>query len=996
MYSAALTASAQVFNVLHDFTANDSQPNGLTAVGNVLYGTTQTTIFSINSDGSGFQTLYSLGAFSEPLSPLVVTGNGIYGTTYLGGTNSTGAGSGSVFAALNGAILTLHSFTGGADGQSPSGGLILSGSTLYGATAAGGSFSNGTLFSIQTDGSGFTVLHAFGSTSADGQVPNGALLISGGTIFGTTQQGGIAAGTIFSIGTNGAGYTVLYSFNTQDGLIPYAGLTLLGNLLYGTTSTAGPTGWGTLFSINQDGGGFSVLGNLPPFVTTAFTTPLSEPALVTTADSLYGATIGGGSQNAGTVFSLSPNGANFDVLYAFTGKTDGRWPSAGLVSISNVLYGTASRGGTNDWGTVYSLIVPSVEFNFEPTAQTGVSISSSAGFGAGATSFTTNHPEISYQWRRNGVNIPLATNSGFLVPSAQPADCGSLTVTISDGVTAKNSDPAPLTLNLPDAFGGGTFANRFPLPNTASGFARSSNTNGDAEPAEPQILSTAPGGKPVWFSWQPPFAGIATFSTAGSGFDTTMGVYIGNTLSGLSNAPAAINDDDSGGFLTSKTSFNAVPGTEYEIVVDGRYGVSGDIVLGWNLQGTTNSLPIISVAPPPYTAVSNGATVVFTCKAASSAISWFFNGQPTQVQGSLFGINSAGQSNVGVYVAAVSNSAGVVTTQPAVLEVSVNENAVIPANAIAFNKFLDAANAPFSTQPAGRPFQPKGGGDTRGYSVSQTFSTVGNAGEPDEPNICGQIGGAPAWYIYDTPAAGSLLVSTAGSSFNTMIGVFIGPKNGSPTLNTLTNLGCAYTTNYVSDGQPQVFIPGMPSNQVTFIGVDGYQAASGQVVLKIALGNPLTIASPLSNQIVNTGSNATFAASATGSTPMSYRWQFNGAAIGGATNSSLTLTNVQMTNAGTYSVMISNLLSVVSNSATLFVLPPPPLVTNVSNTGGSIAISGSGGLTNGTYYVLSSTNITAPLGAWTIVSTNAFDSSGGFNFSLPINSKQAQFFTIRE
>ena len=95
----------------------------------------------------------------------------------------------------------LHNISGDSDGSKPHAGLILSGNTLYGTAGGGGSSDNGngTLFAINTDGSGFTNLHNFSATStnasgvytnSDGIYPNDKLVVSGNTLYGTAGQGG--------------------------------------------------------------------------------------------------------------------------------------------------------------------------------------------------------------------------------------------------------------------------------------------------------------------------------------------------------------------------------------------------------------------------------------------------------------------------------------------------------------------------------------------------------------------------------------------------------------------------------------------------------------------------------------------------------------------------------------------------------------------------------------------------------------------------------------
>jgi uncharacterized repeat protein (TIGR03803 family) len=125
--------------------------------------------------------------------------------------------------------------------------LALSGNTLYGTTFAGGNSSQGkgTVFKVDTDGSGFAVLKHF--TGSDGARPWAGLALSGNTLYGTTVDGGVAnAGTLFEVDTDGSGFVVLKHF-AGNVYWPYSGLALSGNTLYGTTY-AGP-GPGTVFKL---------------------------------------------------------------------------------------------------------------------------------------------------------------------------------------------------------------------------------------------------------------------------------------------------------------------------------------------------------------------------------------------------------------------------------------------------------------------------------------------------------------------------------------------------------------------------------------------------------------------------------------------------------------------------------------------------------------------------------------------------------------------------
>ena len=149
-------------------------------------------------------------------------------------------------------------------GQSVSTAPVVDGSTLYG-TANLGANGGGVVYSMNTDGSDYTVLHTFTTTASDGYQPLGSVVLSGSTLFGTTYFGGSAGGTsgngtIFSVNTDGSDYTSLYSFWGGAGYKPYSTLTLSGSTLYGTTYYSSD-GLGSVFSFDTANSSYTTLYN---------------------------------------------------------------------------------------------------------------------------------------------------------------------------------------------------------------------------------------------------------------------------------------------------------------------------------------------------------------------------------------------------------------------------------------------------------------------------------------------------------------------------------------------------------------------------------------------------------------------------------------------------------------------------------------------------------------------------------------------------------------
>jgi uncharacterized repeat protein (TIGR03803 family) len=264
---------------------------------------------------------------ANPYAGLILSGATLYGAANVGG----GSGQGTIFAVnTNGlGFTTLHSFSSGSGEAYSSAGLILLGGFLYGTDY--GNLGDGTVFAITTGGLGFTNHYAFttahlngnGSlTNSDGANPHANLLLWGNRLYGTAEHGGrFGNGTVFAINSDGTGFTNLHSFaagaynssglvTNTDGAKPSAGLILSGSSLYGTANAGGSSGNGTVFALNTNGASFTNLYNLtatPPYPGPQTNSDGANPSggLVLSGTTLYGMAAYGGSSGNGTVFSLS-------------------------------------------------------------------------------------------------------------------------------------------------------------------------------------------------------------------------------------------------------------------------------------------------------------------------------------------------------------------------------------------------------------------------------------------------------------------------------------------------------------------------------------------------------------------------------------------------------------------------------------------------------------------------------------------------------------------
>jgi uncharacterized repeat protein (TIGR03803 family) len=325
-------------------------------------------------------TLTVLYAFNgtdgaEPLGGVAIDRAGaVYGTTSTGGITGGSCGSagcGTVFKLTppppGQTTWTRQSFEfHGTDGANPSGGLFVDANgVIYGTTYSGGSANLGTVFKLTPLDAGQTAygLASYSFSGGDGANPEGSVFVDAtGAIFGTTSAGGAAGqGTAFKLSPPGPGQSAYtpqsYSFSGgTDGAAPLAGIFVdAAGGLYGTTSSGGNGGLGTVFK-------FTPLSTpLQGYTIAAYNfvsandgeTPFGG-VVTDSADVVYGTTFSGGVQALGTVFRLTPgqNGSGYSkATFSFGGTsgspTAGAQPSGGIVlDATGAIYGTAQQGGT--------------------------------------------------------------------------------------------------------------------------------------------------------------------------------------------------------------------------------------------------------------------------------------------------------------------------------------------------------------------------------------------------------------------------------------------------------------------------------------------------------------------------------------------------------------------------------------------------------------------------------------------------------------------------
>lgn len=552
---------------------------------------------------------------------------------------------------------------------------------------------------------------------------------------------------------------------------------------------------------------------------------------------------------------------------------------------------------------------------------------------------------LTYQWRKNGAMVAGATGPTLILENAQPADGGLYTVVVSNPVGSVESAAAALRVAIPSLAFADVFGDQGRL-RSAAGIGGADNFTATVEAGEP-LHAGKVGGRSMWITWRAPASGIATLRTTGSSFDTLLAVYTGTQVDRLVEVAS---DEDRGGFLASLVQFNAVAETDYQIVVDGFDGASGDLVLSWELEPTGQTLPVI-VEPPQRQTVVAGASVTFRVAANGEGLTyqWFKNGVALAgaVQPALT-LENVQTADVAHYVVRVANAEGrSVESLPAALELGV------ATQSLSEDKLADAVVGAAGPGVARRAWAWLAAGSGRGGSSDRSVAggraaadeaglhgpfasvTLGGAGiakqlnnvnattEPGEPLHAGQLVVGSLWEVLVPDSDGVLEVQASSAELDPVLAVYtpIGPVfEGYDRLRlegAASDISVA-TVRVTATGGKSYFVVVAGRKQPSGAG----KAERGLVGLSARLGQAPQMVQGLANVAAVKAQTVTLTVTASGIPAVGFEWYHGAQRIAGQTGPTLVLSGVQPGQSGTYRCVARNWAGEAETAMVLTVAEP--------------------------------------------------------------------------
>jgi hypothetical protein len=329
----------------------------------------------------------------------------------------------------------------------------------------------------------------------------------------------------------------------------------------------------------------------------------------------------------------------------------------------------------------------------------------------------------------------------------------------------------------------------------STGRTTATNVGATKETGEPIVAGNA-GGKSIWFSWRAPATGRWTFGTQGSSFDTLLGVYTGTAVNALRLVGS---NDNVFGTTTSAVSFNATAGTTYRIVVDGRNGASGPVLLTWGPTPAndlfTNARELTGNAGKIVDTNNSGATrdTGEPAHAGNTSLGshsmWYKWTAPAAGRATFFTAGSTFDTVLAVYtgtsvgalrvVAANDNVTGTITSS-ATFNTTAGTTYMIAVDGK--NNTVGIPVLQWSLFIPPPPNDNFAQAEVLAGTVGTRFGTnLNSSREVGEPVHGGSGGAKSVWYKWTAPSVGRFFVSTSGSNLNTVVAIYTGTSPGALT-----------------------------------------------------------------------------------------------------------------------------------------------------------------------------------------------------------------------
>ncbi len=504
----------------------------------------------------------------------------------------------------------------------------------------------------------------------------------------------------------------------------------------------------------------------------------------------------------------------------------------------------------------------------------------------------TGTAPLTYYWRKATTVISSGTSSSYTITGAQTNHAGNYSVIVSNAAGTLTSSNATLTVNVPPGI---------------------SVQPGNQTVNTGQIASfavTATGTSPLTYYWR-------------------KGTTVGTVGSSPTYSIPAAQTNDAG---------------SYSVIVSNMAGT----ITSSNATLTVN-VPVIAPdisGQPTNKTVNQNQGVIFSVTATGSApLTYFWHRGATLLAAgtnATYAIASAQAADAGSYSVIVSNAAGTATSSNATLAVNLLPAITAqPAN----QNVNEGQSATFNVTATGTgPLT---------YFWHKGANLVASGASPSFNVPAAQIADVGNYSVIVSNVAGTITSSNAALAVN----LPATPPNitGSPADQTVTEgqtatfnvtaTGTAPLTYYWRKGTNVFLVNGSPA--LSLPAVQFADAGAYSVIVSNAAGTmtssdaTLTVnAAPIApaitqqptNRIVNQGQSATFTATATGTAPLTYFWHHGAALVATDSTAAFTVVNARETDAGVYSVIVSNAAGqLTSSNATLTVNLPPTITGQPTN-----------------------------------------------------------------